>query len=436
MLANRNRRGNQRTRLLVGVGILGLSLYGLSSLRTWRGSARLISIEETPDIGDSCERPVSTVSARAASPENLFSAFEPTPVYAQDAQPVEINRPAVRSLMDTAPIFSSVGVDNVRNEVYLQDSNLWSIRVFGRTDNAKPGDPPNEPRRVISGDKTDIQFNSCVWVDPGSGNIYSVENDTGDSIVVFDNKATGEPEPIRKLKVTHRAQSMALDERTGDLFLSVQYPPQVAVYSKTAKGDDKPLRLIEGPHTNLSDVHGLALDSKNKLLYINSWGNVSDYRVAGSGRFEPPSIEVFSIDADGDATPLRVIQGDKTQLDWPGAMSVDSDTGNLYVANDVGQSVLMFHGNDKGDVAPSRVIKGARTHLSFPAGVFVDSKNKEVWVSNLGNSSATVYPLTANGDVSPLRTIRGADENKVSLKFGKTQAVAYDTKREQLLVPN
>jgi DNA-binding beta-propeller fold protein YncE len=87
-------------------------------------------------------------------------------------------------------------------------------------------------------------------------------------------------------------------------------------------------------------------------------------------------------------------------------------------------------------VAPYRVIKGAKTHLSFPTGVFVDDKNKELWATNLGNSSATVYPLTATGDVTPLRIIRGADENKQSLKFGKTQALAYDSKRDEILVPN
>ncbi len=133
---------------------------------------------------------------------------------------------------------------------------------------------------------------------------------------------------------------------------------------------------------------------------------------------------------------MRVIQGPKTQLDWPGAMSIDSTTGDLYVANDVGQSILVFHGNDQGDVAPTRVIKGDKTHLSYPAGVFVDSKNKEVWASNLGNASATVYPVMSNGNVAPLRMIRGAEENKQSLRFGKTEAIVYDSKRDQFLVPN
>ena len=412
--------GNGRRRsggkVLGCIAALALGVFGFSPVqRLWLGSPQLVSIQEIPEMGDSCFRPSENFSVASRQEPSLLAAFQTTPVYAQDNLGTEdVTRPPARNIRDTAPTFSSVGVDAVRNEVYLQDSNRWSIRVFSRLDNAKPGEPPTEPRRVISGPTSDVQFNSCVWVDPGSGDIYTVENDTGDSIVVFANRATGDAEPLRKLKVTHRAQSMTIDDATGELFLSVQYPPQVAVYSKTASGDAKPIRLIEGPKTRFSDVHGIAIDTKNKLLYVNNWGNVSDYKVAGSGHFE----------------------GAKTQLDWPGAMSVDPDTGDLYVANDMGQSILVFRRTDRGDVAPARVVKGPRTHLSYPAGVFVDARNKELWASNLGNSTATVYPLTADGDVAPLRMIRGAEENKQSLKFGKTEALAYDSKREEILVPN
>jgi hypothetical protein len=53
-----------------------------------------------------------------------------------------------------------------------------------------------------------------------------------------------------------------------------------------------------------------------------------------------------------------------------------------------------------------------------------------------GNSTATVYPMMASGDIAPLRVIRSAEEGKASLRFGKTQAVAYDSTREEVLVPN
>jgi hypothetical protein len=436
-IARQKHRGTIFRWLVLAFGLLALSNIDRVGLRQM-GSARLVSIEELPEIGESCELP-ATAPSNVTAPEedNLLSALRETPVHAQDSGgTVEVRRPPLRDILDTAPIYSSVGVDPQRNEVWLQDSNTWSIRVFNRLDNAKPGEPPTEARRVISGPKSDVQFNSCVWVDSANGDIYSVENDIGDTIVVFPHEARGDVEPARKLKVTHRAFAMTVDEQDQELFLSVQYPPQVAVYRKAASGDEKPKRVLIGEKTRLSDSHGIAIDTTNKLLFVNNWGNISDYRVAGTGRFEPPSITVYALDADGDTPPLRVIQGPKTQLDWPGAMSLDPGTGDLYVANDMGQSIIVFHRKDQGDIAPARVIKGAKTGLSYPTGVFVDAKNKEVWASNLGNSSATVYPLMAKGDVAPLRIIRSAEEGKTSLRFGKTQSLVYDSIREEILVPN
>ena len=82
------------------------------------------------------------------------------------------------------------------------------------------------------------------------------------------------------------------------------------------------------------------------------------------------------------------------------------------------------------------MIKGTKTGLVNPTGVSLDLKNREFWVANLGNSTATAYSLMANGDVAPVRTIRSAPAGYKSTKFGKTEAVAYDSKREEYLVPN
>ncbi len=403
------------------------------------GSARLVSIAQLSEYTEMCLPEEMETGHSNLVADNLFAAFKDEPVYAssQDAgQTVTVARPPVRNILDTDPIYSAVAVDVQHDEVFLQDTNTWSIRVFNRLDNTPANAPRTEPKRVIGGENTDIQFNSCIYIDPKNGDIYTVENDIGDSIAVFSRDANGNVAPIRKLNVTHRAYAMAVDEEKEELYVTVQYPPAVEIYRKTASGNEKPLRVVEGEATRLSDAHGIAIDVKNKLMFVNNWGNISDYRSPGTGRFEAPSITVHSLDAKGDAPPLRVIQGPNTQLNWPGVMSMDPDTLDLYVANDLGQAVLVFRGTDQGNVRPQRVIKGGRTGLSYPVAVFVDTKNKELWASNIGNASATVYPLTANGNVAPLRTIRSAPAGKVSLRFGKTQALAYDTKRETILVPN
>jgi DNA-binding beta-propeller fold protein YncE len=41
-------------------------------------------------------------------------------------------------------------------------------------------------------------------------------------------------------------------------------------------------------------------------------------------------------------SPLRVIQGPKTQMDWPTGIAIDQDRDEIFVANDGGNSVLVF----------------------------------------------------------------------------------------------
>ena len=138
----------------------------------------------------------------------------------------------------------------------------------------------------------------------------------------------------------------------------------------------------------------------------------------------------------GNVPPIRVIQGPKTQFDWPTGLAVDEEKGELYVANDISSSILVFNVNDSGDVAPKRVIQGPKTNLRNPSGVWVDAKNHEVWAANFMNHSATAYALGVSGDVPPLRTIRSGPVGEPSLGIGNPHPLAYDTRREQILVPN
>jgi len=345
----------------------------------------------------------------------------------------------VRTIRDTAPTYSSVAVDINSNEVILQDNNLWSYRVFDRlSPTPKNDDQVTKPKRIVMGDKTALQFNNGLYVDPVSGDIYSVESDVGDKMVRFPREADGNVVPKAILHTPHRVYNLAADESKGEIFATVEFAPQVVVYRKDAAGEEQPLRHIAGDDTGLDSPHGIAVDEKDRLLFVNTWGQHSNYRVAGTGKYYPPAIKVYPLDASGNAKPLRVITGDKTEMDWPAAMKFNPDNGDLYVANDIGGSVLVF-GNAaivQGDVAPVRVIKGPSTRLRNPTGVALDRKNQELWVSNLGNSSATVYPLMASGDVAPLRIIRSAEESKRGVNFGRTAAVTYDPIRQEILVPN
>jgi hypothetical protein len=74
--------------------------------------------------------------------------------------------------------------------------------------------------------------------------------------------------------------------------------------------------------------------------------------------------------------------------------------------------------------------------IANPTGLYVDLVNDELWVANFGNHTATVYRRDASGDTAPLRTIRSAPADAPTPMIGNPHPVAYDTKRDEILVPN
>ena len=80
---------------------------------------------------------------------------------------------------------------------------------------------------------------------------------------------------------------------------------------------------------------------------------------------------------------------------------------------------------------------GVRVRLvSNPTGIYLDKQNHELWVASFGNHTANVYSPDANGDVPPVRTIRSAPPSQPVPGLGNPHPIAYDSKREQVLVPN
>ena len=123
-------------------------------------------------------------------------------------------------------------------------------------------------------------------------------------------------------------------------------------------------------------------------------------------------------------------------LDWPTSIAVHPDRNEVFVANDTGDSITVYREDANGDAAPIRVIKGPKSLVKNPTAVAVDVKNNELWVANLGNHSATVFPIDAAGDPTPKRVIRSGPIDAGAPKLTNPHTIAYDTKREEILVSN
>ena len=155
-----------------------------------------------------------------------------------------------------------------------------------------------------------------------------------------------------------------------------------------------------------------------------------------TGKFLLPAITVHARTASGNSKPIRMIQGPHTQLNLPDGIFRDPVSGELIIANTGDDSVLVFPKDANGDVAPVRVLKGPLTHIKGPVGVTVDGKRNELWVASWDSHSAGVFPRTANGNIAPIRMIRTASDDAPLASMGRIGAVAFDPKRREILAPN
>jgi DNA-binding beta-propeller fold protein YncE len=370
----------------------------------------------------------------------------------------------IRAVQDPYPVFADIAVDPDSNLVAVADENKFSLRTYDRQPiTAGVADP----RTVITGTKSGIDFVCGVALDPINKQLYTANNDTAADLMVFNYDAHGDVSPERVLTPASTGTwGVALDLVHDEVAVSVQHVNKVAVYRRLASGDEKPLRIIQGPHTGLSDPHGLGIDADTNEIFVanhDSYHEVltgeddrnavtaqiargtataqsfSGERIelrSSKGNFVEPSITVHSRLAQDDAAPLRVIRGPKTELNLPMKIFVDTIHDEIFIANSGSSAILVFSRTAAGDVAPIRKIQGPATALNRPVGLFVDVKNDEVWATNPEEHSATVYRRTAEGNTAPLRILHSAPEGTPAPGIGNPGGIAYDPMRQQILVPN
>jgi DNA-binding beta-propeller fold protein YncE len=422
------------------------------------GEAHLVAFESLANSGanETCEWETAAPQFPSYAAAGAAAAQLPS----ADARLDVAKRPPLTFIQDPYPNFSSIAVDATRNEIVMTDENRFRIMVYDRTAVTPASAEATTPKRIINGLNTHTQYASDVYVDPPTGEIYVINNDTVHNTTIYGRKAAGDAPPDREFVSPYGNFGAAVDESRQEMYLTLQHNAAIMVYKKSSGMKDTAVRLIQGDKTRMGDPHGIAFDPKNRLLYVANYGtghqvkmgttgsggrpripnwpagNYGQEIIKGTGRFDPPSIVVLPADSNGDVAPLRVIQGPKTGFNWPTGVAFDSERQELYVANQAGGEILVFRADQQGDVAPIRVLKGPKTLMKNPSDVFIDAANNEMWIASYGNHLALAYTLGASGDAAPVRVIRGAPMNTPGTLIGNPYTIAYDANREQILVPS
>ena len=149
------------------------------------------------------------------------------------------------------------------------------------------------------------------------------------------------------------------------------------------------------------------------------------------------AILVFRGGANGEEPPLRIIQGPKTQLLGVGALdkvTVDPETGEIYIPT-ARHNILVFAYGANGDVEPIRVLGGPDTQIRFQEQtvgsgntrpIRVDPVNNLLIVPRIGETrndlpALLIFDRKASGNSKPRRVIRGP---KTQVAGGQQMAVS------------
>jgi hypothetical protein len=164
-------------------------------------------------------------------------------------------------------------------------------------------------------------------------------------------------------------------------------------------------------------MHGLAYDAVHDEIIVP---------VALSG-----AVLVFRGEARGNEPPLRVIQGADTGLIRPHTVTVDAVSGEILAGDPSARGVLVFDRLANGNVKPKRVISGPKTQFREIVGVASDTKNNAIVVASRapdGPNGLFIFNHLDQGDVAPKRTIAGP----LTGALGRFRQVAVDPERGKI----
>jgi len=169
---------------------------------------------------------------------------------------------------------------------------------------------------------------------------------------------------------------IAYDEVADRIIVPAQFSQAILSFRGEAKGEERPVRVIQGPRTEIREADRVAVDPIRKEIFVGDGGQVL----------------VFPADANGNVAPIRAIRGPDTMLNEGRggipAIAVDPVTRTLIVA---ARRLLVFDITANGNVKPLRVITGdgagtGRLAAAYNGLVFAGARGNAVGVWSVYDS--------------------------------------------------
>ena len=208
--------------------------------------------------------------------------------------------------------------------------------------------------------------------------------------------------------MTRTMHAIHYNEARDEIVVPNQFAQAILTFRASASGEEPPIRIIQGDRTQLEGSSGVVIDTKYNEIIMER--------------------QVFPIDANGNVPPSRTLKHSVAAVD------MDND---LYVSTRGGRDgtqLRIFDRNSDSD-QPLRVISGPKTMLINPSRIRVHNgwivvAHDGVQSDNPNNLSFVgVWSINDEGNVPPRWSYGGPNQMLV-----KPRGVDLDPKNQAIIV--
>ena len=208
------------------------------------------------------------------------------------------------------------------------------------------------------------------------------------------------------------------DAAHDEILVTNPFAHAILVFRGGADGEESPLRVIQGPRTRMKRPDRIAVDPvHNEIIIPNR-----------------ESILVFPREAQGDVAPIREIRGPDTQLGGV-TLAVDPVHNLIVVGNN--RALLIFNRTDDGNVKPRAVITGPKTRIGGfdqiqvypPKGWIITAHRGGGDEGERSGDFVGIWSINDNGDVAP-RWVLGGPKSTLM----RPRGVALNPPKKELIV--
>ena len=255
------------------------------------------------------------------------------------------------------------------------------------------------------------------------GNLWTASSDHGSWRTFFypeDQLGTSDsPGPLFGSEVVAGGspQGLAFDRR-GDLWVTNKDASTIAQFTERSLQGSMPAVALSATHGSLNGPAGIAFDPNGNLWVANNAGNTL------------VKFGASQLTNSGSPAPMVTLSAASSSLDGPFGLAFDTQ-GNLWVTNRNANTVVLFGATQlgaSGSPTPLVTLSASGGSIAGPTGVAFDASGN-LWVANDIGRSVVQFgasQLRASGAPTPVATIGGLEPSgPIGLAFDPPAAALY-----------